>query len=187
MEDLIAVKLDEEMKHPIELATVFDTSAQVPDVASWMARVSVLVPVYLNGNATLIVFDNQQVWYLPWSVATTYDRLALANLTTKSIIRRQYEREMGTNQNVPLICQRVDKILPAFKFRSPLVRTDGAAAYVNLADIVDCKVDSRHTCRMILNTGVDVYLQMRHCHVERRIRETRHFRRALHHPDTVMD
>lgn len=150
-----------------------------------MASFDALIPVYQNGNATLVIFQNRQLWYLPWSIAAVYNRLAHANLTTKSLIRRQYEQEMGACQNVPLVCQRVGTVYPAFKFRSPLVRTDGASAYVNLAQIAKCKIVSERTCRIILTNDVSLHIQMRQWQVERRIREAKHFSRALKYPDAA--
>ncbi|WP_206919256.1 hypothetical protein [Alicyclobacillus suci] len=128
------IVIDEHTVHPLQGAVVYQSSRQVPPIRDWISNVSLFIPVYYNGNVSLVIFRDSSRWYVPWSTPNLYRRGLKALMLDPQEVRRAYELELGRHQYAPFINPHNHTVYPALKVRNPHTRNDGAVGYFRLDD-----------------------------------------------------
>ncbi|WAH36841.1 hypothetical protein [Alicyclobacillus dauci] len=167
--------------HPIPHSTVYEKPSIVPDLAQWIRQLSAFLPVYQNGNSTMISLENEETWYLPWKVQTQYQKVAEENCVDTRALRRAYEELIGHTLYLPLVTKIYPAIYVPLKVRHPDIRNDGAVGYFRTRDIAIVKPIAAQTTLITLTNHHSFFIDMKKILVDRRIRNARNFDVLLDH------
>lgn len=165
--------------HPMPGARVYQRMKDVPPVRTWMADVMAFVPVYLNGNACLVVTSNEELMYIPCRAQRMRQHLANYNTINSQLLRSLCQQEMGASLNIPLLLPKSEIIYGAFKVRKPMTRNDGATGYFRLQDVVDKFSLHDGTTELWMGETLSFHLDMSIQSVYARIRDSRNVEAIL--------
>ncbi|WAH41821.1 hypothetical protein NZD89_27065 [Alicyclobacillus fastidiosus] len=176
--------VEEKTAHPVPNAVVHHSTRRVPPVREWISRVSLWIPVYLNGNASLVVLEDGTQWYVPWKSMNLYQRAAKAVFLQTQDLRRAYEDALGRSQYVPFINPHTQTVYPALKVRNPHTRNDGAVGYFRLDAIQHLRPVSDETCHLHTHHPFTFDILMAKQSAQRRMRDAGTFSILVQHQQT---
>lgn len=116
-------------------------------------NIAALVPCYHKeyGNATEVVFLEEEPIVIPRTITTVLKRLARDCTVDLQAARKKYGEVLGCSRAVPVVLDRQTILLPV-KVRKTVSRNDASRGYINFFTIRDVDENSDGT-RLTLKNG----------------------------------
>ncbi|WP_281759478.1 hypothetical protein [Alicyclobacillus hesperidum] len=157
--------------HPIAGADVF-VREDAPGIAQLADDLLAFIPVYCNGNNTLVV-TSRGLFYLPWRSQWVKRSMLQHFSISQRDLRRACEEDLHVSLYVPLAIPSADVVYAPLKVREPISRNDGAHGYFRMDAIVAADVVSPAATRLMIADVATIDVLMPRPKVLSRLREAR--------------
>lgn len=150
MEELIVTD-----RHPMPGVAIYEKRT-APPMEKWFRSLMVLMPVYVNGNSTLVILDTGEMFYTMHRTQSMKQKLLAHCLLSQRELRRACEQDLDFSLHTPLVFTSENRVYATLKMRRPIDRNDGANGYVRLDMIDDARPTSKTTTRLFLTNGMAI-------------------------------
>lgn len=171
----------DESYHPMEGIQVFEVSRQMPRLESWVGQVTAFVPVYFNGNITLVLLEDQTAMYVPYRTPWLRTCIARHFGIVLQGLRRAREEDLGKSMNTPLLIPSENKAFVPLKVRNPISRNDGATGFFRTDTITQIDGLSQTHCKVTVSNHLAFHIHLNKQQVIDRVRNSRSFEILFRH------
>ncbi|OWZ83240.1 competence protein ComK [Natranaerobius trueperi] len=117
-------------------------------------KVSAIMPVYMGGNKTKLIYDNSEEEIVPKALPSVIKRNLKHIGCEYHTLVKYYASYIEKKQGVPLPISK-DVVLMPVKVRKPIGKSDGAMGYINYHHIKEFKKRGSDTI-ITLKNGIEI-------------------------------
>ncbi|GLV14192.1 hypothetical protein Heshes_18760 [Alicyclobacillus hesperidum] len=163
--------VDHATAHPVADATVFGRD-DAPGIAQLAEDLLAFIPVYYNGNRTLVV-TSQGIFYLPWRCQWVKTNVLQHFAISQRDLRRACEQDLNLSLFTPLVITSAKVVYAPMKVREPISRNDGAHGYFRIDAIRSADSISPSATRLGIGDIASIDILMPRPKVLTRVHEAR--------------
>ncbi|WP_041694875.1 hypothetical protein [Alicyclobacillus acidocaldarius] len=151
--------LPEPNHHPMDNVPVH-TEADAPTMGEIARHITAFVPVYCQGNRTLVLLANGSMFYLPRRAQWVRETLLRHFAISHRDLRRACEEDLNRSLFAPVVIPAAGLAYAQLRVRTPIGRNDGAQGFFRIDAIRGVRAINTEETAVRMEGGIDFMVRM---------------------------
>jgi len=151
--------LPEPNHHPLENVPLH-SQTDAPRIAEIARQIAAFVPVYCQGNRTLVLLSEGRMFYLPHRAQWVRDALLRHFAISQRDLRRACEEDLNRSLFAPLVIPAEGLAYAQLRVRTPIGRNDGAQGFFRIDAIRGVRATNPDETAVQMADGIEFMVRM---------------------------
>ncbi|WP_206831821.1 hypothetical protein [Alicyclobacillus fructus] len=151
--------LPEPAHHPIADVPLY-TQADAPRMGEIARQVIAFVPVYCQGNRTLVLLSGGHMFYLPYRAQWVREALLRHFAISQRDLRRACEEDLNRSLFAPVVIPTEGVAYAQVRVRRPIGRNDGAQGFFRIDAIRGVRAANAEETAVQMADGIEFIVRM---------------------------
>ncbi|ACV57329.1 hypothetical protein Aaci_0267 [Alicyclobacillus acidocaldarius subsp. acidocaldarius DSM 446] len=151
--------LPEPNQHPMENVPVH-TEGDAPRMGEIARQITAFVPVYCQGNRTLVLLSEGRMFYLPHRAQWVRETLLRHFAISQRDLRRACEEDLNRSLFAPVVIPAEGLAYAQLRVRTPIGRNDGAQGFFRIDAIQGIRAINPEETAVRMSDGIEFMVRM---------------------------